>query len=77
MLTSIAIFVGYNLLNGVRGGIDNAAHIGGLISGIVIGYAFYPGLVKPDKEKLKYITLAMITLAGFFLFFFHLPAYSK
>jgi len=62
MLTSIAIFVGYNLLNGARGGIDNAAHIGGLISGIVIGYAFYPGLVKPDKEKLKYITLVMITL---------------
>lgn len=65
MLTSIAIFVGYNLLNGVRGGIDNAAHIGGLISGIVIGYAFYPGLVKPDKEKLKYIALVMITLAVF------------
>ena len=63
MLTSIAIFVGYNLVNGVRGGIDNAAHIGGLISGIVIGYSFYPGLIKPDKEKLKYITLAIITLA--------------
>jgi rhomboid protease GluP len=70
MLTSIAIFVGYNLLNGVRGGIDNAAHIGGLISGIVIGYAFYPGLVKPDEEKLKYITLAMITLAVFSYSFF-------
>ena len=65
MLTSIAIFVGYNLLNGVRGSIDNAAHIGGLISGIVIGYAFYPGLVKPDKEKLKHVTLAMITLVVF------------
>jgi len=70
MLTSIAIFVGYNLLNGARGGIDNAAHIGGLISGIVIGYAFYPGLVKPDKEKLKYITLAMITLVVFSYSFF-------
>ena len=70
MLTSIAIFVGYNLLNGARGGIDNAAHIGGLISGIVIGYAFYPGLVKPDKEKLKYITLAMITLLVFSYSFF-------
>ena len=63
MLTSIAIFVGYNLLNGVRGGIDNAAHIGGLISGIVIGYGFYPGLIKPHQEKLKYITLPIITLA--------------
>jgi rhomboid protease GluP len=70
MLTSIAIFVGYNLLNGARGGIDNAAHIGGLICGIVIGYAYYPGLVKPDKEKLKYITLAMITLVVFSYSFF-------
>jgi rhomboid protease GluP len=61
MLTSIAIFVGYNLLNGIRGGIDNAAHIGGLLSGIVIGYAFYPSLVKPAKEKLQYITLAALT----------------
>ena len=77
MLTSIAIFVGYNLLNGARGGIDNAAHIGGLISGIVIGYAFYPGLVKPDKEKLKHITTGDDNACGIFLFFLHLPAYSK
>jgi rhomboid protease GluP len=69
MLTSIAIFVGYNLLNGVRGGIDNAAHIGGLIAGIVIGYSFYPSLVKPDKENLKHMTVAMLTLLIFSISF--------
>ena len=63
MLTSIAIFVGYNLLNGIRGGIDNAAHIGGLIAGIVIGYSFYPSLVQPGKLKMQYITLAAVTVA--------------
>jgi rhomboid protease GluP len=59
MLTSIAIFVGYNLLNGVRSGIDNAAHIGGLISGVVIGYAFFPSLVKPSGN-VKHVTVALV-----------------
>jgi rhomboid protease GluP len=53
LLTSIAIFVGYNLLNGLKGGIDNAAHIGGLISGIIIGYSFYPGLTNSQDKKLS------------------------
>ena len=36
-LVSILIFVGYNLLMGLKGSIDNAAHLGGLISGFTIG----------------------------------------
>jgi len=41
LLQSIAIFVGFNLLYGLKGNVDNAAHIGGLLSGIVFGYLFY------------------------------------
>jgi rhomboid protease GluP len=41
LLSSIGIFIGYNLLYGAgKQGIDNAAHVGGLLSGFVIGYVY-------------------------------------
>jgi rhomboid protease GluP len=62
LLTSIVVFVGYNLLNGMKGGIDNAAHIGGLVGGLVIGYAYVPSLKKPGAPNLKYSTIGALTL---------------
>jgi rhomboid protease GluP len=53
LVSSIGLFIGYNLLNGLRGGIDNAAHIGGLLSGLAVGYAFYPSLTQTGRPKLK------------------------
>lgn len=57
LLSSIGIFVGYNLLNGMKGGVDNAAHIGGLLSGLVLGFALYPALRAPQRKNLQWSTL--------------------
>jgi rhomboid protease GluP len=58
LLASIGIFVVYNLLNGLKGTVDNAAHIGGLLSGIAIGYLYFPGLAKPQRPGLLYSAIA-------------------
>ncbi len=72
-LTSILVFIGYNLANGLKGnsGVDNAAHIGGLLSGLVIGYAFVPSLKSFENTKLKMSTIAIllvtISISGYAL----------
>jgi membrane associated rhomboid family serine protease len=50
-LVSTAIFIGYNLLMGLVGGIDNAAHIGGLSSGFIVGLALSPILRQEVTEE--------------------------
>ena len=60
-LISILFFVGYNLLYGLKGGIDNAAHVGGLFSGILFGFSLYPSLSSP-KEKVKAWLIPIVSL---------------
>ncbi|WP_316820278.1 rhomboid family intramembrane serine protease [Pedobacter gandavensis] len=74
LLTSISVFVGYNLLNGIKGGIDNAAHIGGLLTGLIMGYALIPSLNKPHVFKLKLNTILLLTV---FLFFTSFMVYNQ
>jgi rhomboid protease GluP len=52
LLKSIGIFIFYNLAYGMKGGVDNAAHVGGLISGFIFGYIFVIG-IKKEKMGLK------------------------
>jgi rhomboid protease GluP len=48
-LAFMLFFVVYNLVNGVKGNIDNAAHTGGFFCGLLLGYAYLPGLKKPGS----------------------------
>ena len=66
VLITMVYFVIYNLADGfLKGGVDNAAHIGGLASGIAIGYAYYPLLNRP-AENLK-PTFVIVGILSFIL----------
>lgn len=63
MMRSILFFVVYNLLAGMQGSVDNAAHIGGLVSGFLVGYAYYPGIArKVGLPKQMAVTAALAAL---------------
>lgn len=50
-LVSTLVFIAYNLIMGMTGDIDNAAHIGGLISGFVIGLILYLKLKQEVSKR--------------------------
>ncbi|NLR77672.1 rhomboid family intramembrane serine protease [Chitinophaga eiseniae] len=50
LLISILTFVGINLLVGLTGAVDNAAHIGGLVSGFLLGL-ISPYLIKKQLDR--------------------------
>jgi len=50
LLISTMFYIGLNLLYGLTGGIDNAAHIGGLLGGFIIGLFISPQL-KEEADK--------------------------
>ena len=62
---SIGAFVLFNLSNGMNPGIDNAAHLGGLLTGAICGFAFVPSLTKPNPQ-LKSIAITLLALGLFF-----------
>jgi rhomboid protease GluP len=64
-LRSLVLFAGYNLLFGaVSGRTDNAAHIGGLVTGLVLGALI--ARVAPEREPFRRV--AVILLVGWGVF---------
>jgi rhomboid protease GluP len=64
LLQSIGIFVLYNLVYGMKSGVDNSAHIGGLLSGLVIGYLYYGNLKNRPSGMKKNLIPALIAIAS-------------
>lgn len=62
LLNTMIIFVFFNLAFGAAGNIDNAAHIGGLLAGLAIGYLYYPSIVRPRLTTLKFATVALLLI---------------
>ena len=51
LLQNIGIFIFYNLAYGMKSGVDNSAHVGGLISGFVFGYLFVINIRAENKGR--------------------------
>lgn len=50
LLKGVAVFIGTNLLIGMTAGIDNAAHVGGLLGGFILGLTLSPFIKKQDEK---------------------------
>ena len=72
LLQSIGVFVVYNLIYGMKSGVDNAAHTGGLLSGLVIGFIYYSGLKKEEEERKNPVAVIAITAATIAFCWFYL-----
>jgi len=64
-IVSTLIFIGYNVFYGfAKTGIDNAAHIGGLLAGFVIGFLYYPTIRQPKLSAAISGALVVVTLVA-------------
>jgi rhomboid protease GluP len=69
MMRSLLTFAGYNLFFGaVVPGIDNSAHIGGLLTGLALGAVLGPQLMEsPDRrrghERMTFVAAALVLVA--------------
>lgn len=71
LLKSIGIFIVLNVVIGISSGfVDNAAHLGGLFSGILAGFLLYYSLKKPyNTIRSAAVCLVLLLSFGFSCYF--------
>jgi membrane associated rhomboid family serine protease len=57
---SLLAFAGYNLIFGLRLGVDNAAHLGGLVSGLALGAFLSKHLTEPVEVRQQWRNRALL-----------------
>jgi membrane associated rhomboid family serine protease len=76
-LKSLLSFAGYNLFFGtVVPGIDNSAHIGGLVSGLILGAVLARHLTSPREERISWERWVFIAAGLILLLAFRLVRYA-
>jgi|HubBroStandDraft_4_1064222.scaffolds.fasta_scaffold105771_2 membrane associated rhomboid family serine protease len=62
-LKSLLAFAGYNLFFGLTAGVDNSAHIGGLLGGLVLGAALARKIIVAPEVRRQWSKLVLIAMA--------------
>jgi membrane associated rhomboid family serine protease len=62
-MRSLVSFVGYNLLFGLAPGIDNSAHLGGLVAGLVMGAALSKHILVAPEVRRTWARITWIAMA--------------
>jgi rhomboid protease GluP len=78
-LRSVVAFVGYNLVFGAAvGGVDNAAHIGGLVGGLLLGALIAKAAPEQHSpRRFAVLTLAIVLIGGGTAWWLHSRDYIR
>jgi len=67
-MRSLLTFVGYNLFLGLTPGIDNSAHIGGLVAGLAIGAALSKHIMVAPEVRRQWARFTWLVMAAILFF---------